>query len=246
MTERFRNIYRVPSARMRTWDYTTHAAYFITICTAGHTPCFGTVVGSDSSGNLPKTQPVVGGSTNAGAEPVETRCIASLPHAPQETPVGTRCIASPPHAPRETPVETRCIASLPANTGETPVRLSALGEMLQTEWLKTPGLRPDMNLALGKFVVMPDHFHAILIIGANKYNAGESDPGIFGPQRKNLASVIRGFKSAVTMFARKNNITFDWQTRFYDRIIRNDQEYYRIEKYIEENPRKWLEKNEIK
>ena len=30
-----------------------------------------------------------------------------------------------------------------------------------------------------------------------------------------------------------------WQSRFYDRIIRNDAEYNRIRKYILDNPQKW-------
>ncbi len=31
-------------------------------------------------------------------------------------------------------------------------------------------MRPDMNLQMGEFVVMPNHFHAIVIIGENEYN----------------------------------------------------------------------------
>src|SRR5664280_688840 len=48
--------------------------------------------------------------------------------------------------------------------------LSELGNYLQNEWLKTPDIRPDMNITLDEFVVMPDHFHAIIIIGENQYN----------------------------------------------------------------------------
>jgi REP element-mobilizing transposase RayT len=61
----------------------------------------------------------------------------------------------------------------------------------------------------------------------------------FGPQRKNLSSIIRGFKSAVTTFARKNNIEFDWQPNYHDHIIRDKQEYFRIKNYIINNPTKW-------
>lgn len=46
-----------------------------------------------------------------------------------------------------------------------------LGDIVTLEWLKTPALRQDMNLTLGEFVVMPNHFHAIIIIGTNEYNS---------------------------------------------------------------------------
>lgn len=61
----------------------------------------------------------------------------------------------------------------------------------------------------------------------------------FGPQSKNLASVIRGFKIGVTKYARQNNIPFAWQPRFYDRIVRNNDELNRIAIYIEQNIEKW-------
>jgi REP element-mobilizing transposase RayT len=195
MTERFRNRYRVPSTRLQTWDYATHAAYFITICTAGHEPYFGEII-------------------------------------------------------------------------HQIMQLSTLGKIVESEWLKTPDLRPDMNLILDNFVVMSDHFHAIIIIGQNEYNRdgdintgrGTDDnqpdvnrrdamhgvsttPGKFGPQRKNLGSIVRGFKSSVTTYARKNDIPFGWQERFYDRIIRDGQEFERISNYIESNPENWKDTN---
>ena len=36
-----------------------------------------------------------------------------------------------------------------------------------------------------------------------------------------------------------NKINFVWQSRFYDRIIRNEKELDKIRKYIFENPLKW-------
>jgi putative transposase len=131
---------------------------------------------------------------------------------------------------------------------------SILGDVFNDEWEKTPSIRPDMNLGLGEYVVMPNHFHAILIIGKNEYNNGIDGFNCrdvmhdvstiktmnqFGPQSKNLASVMRGFKSAVTTYARKNNIEFDWQPRFHDHIIRDHPEYIRISNYIINNPKSW-------
>ena len=51
------------------------------------------------------------------------------------------------------------------------LKLSSIGDVALDEWFKTPGLRPDMNLELGEFVVMPNHIHGIIIIGKNQYNS---------------------------------------------------------------------------
>ena len=48
--------------------------------------------------------------------------------------------------------------------------LNKIGKIVQSEWLKTFEMRPDMNLKMGEYVVMPNHFHAIIGIGKNKYN----------------------------------------------------------------------------
>ena len=53
---------------------------------------------------------------------------------------------------------------------EKQMHLSAAGEIAENEWIKTVEMRPDMNLELAEFVVMPNHFHGIIIIGNNKYN----------------------------------------------------------------------------
>jgi len=162
------------------------------------------------------------------------------------------------------------------------MQLNNIGKIVNTEWLKTFELRTDMNLQMGEFVVMPNHFHAIIIIGDNEYNMdakrggrderderGERRDAMhcvsttttndtdsvnttnhvnnkqknkFGSQSKNLASIVRGFKSSVTTYARKNgNIDFGWQSRFHDHIIRNQKSFNNISNYIINNPKKWNE-----
>lgn len=62
----------------------------------------------------------------------------------------------------------------------------------------------------------------------------------FGPQSKNLASIIRGFKSAITTYSKINGYpNFAWQPRFYEHIIRNQDSFDRIQKYIIDNPKNW-------
>jgi len=61
----------------------------------------------------------------------------------------------------------------------------------------------------------------------------------FGPQSKNLASIVRGFKIAVTKNARLINPNFTWQSRFHDHIIRDEKSYQTISEYVINNPINW-------
>ncbi|HET8885552.1 MAG TPA: hypothetical protein VFM70_04275 [Salinimicrobium sp.] len=150
--------------------------------------------------------------------------------------------------------------------------LNDVGQIVETEWLKTFEMRPDMNLSMDEFVVMPNHFHAIIGIGENEYNSQRgaqndvqcrdamhcvsttkteitnkdtidrnNSQNKFGPQSKNLSSIIRGFKIGVTQNARMINPDFARQSRFHDRIIRNDESFHKISKYIINNPMNWSE-----
>jgi REP element-mobilizing transposase RayT len=119
---------------------------------------------------------------------------------------------------------------------------SDIGAIVAQEWVKTPEIRPDMNLELGEFMVMPNHFHGVIFIGNNQFNGNDNIyKNEFGPQSKNLSSIIRGFKSAVTVQAKKINPNFGWQARFHDHIIRNPKSYDTISQYIIDNPKKWGE-----
>lgn len=133
--------------------------------------------------------------------------------------------------------------------GDSIINFSEIGKIAQTEWIKTLEIRPDMNLELGSFIVMPNHFHAIIIIGENEHNKIDTQnassfkvyKNTFGSQKKNLASIVRGYKSAVTVQARKIDPDFGWQPLYHDHIIRNEKTFSNISKYIENNPKKWVE-----
>ena len=114
-------------------------------------------------------------------------------------------------------------------------------------------------------IVMPNHIHAIIIINAPAHVetqnfASQKPENIvhsetqdfaslqkdetkqkFGPQSKNLASVVRGFKIGVTKYANNHGISFAWQPRFHDHIIRNQYEMNHIADYINTNIIRWKE-----
>jgi putative transposase len=44
MPDKYQNKYRIPSARLQTWDYGSNASYFITICTKNREHSFGEIL----------------------------------------------------------------------------------------------------------------------------------------------------------------------------------------------------------
>jgi REP element-mobilizing transposase RayT len=119
-----------------------------------------------------------------------------------------------------------------SSAGET-INLSPIGEIVRVEWMRTGHLRPDITL--DEFVVMPNHFHAILFINEDSpvrddHTAHRSAQ--LRRQPRSLGSIIAGFKSAASRAAGQSL----WQRNYYDRIIRDEDELNRIREYIIYNP----------
>ena len=105
------------------------------------------------------------------------------------------------------------------------VLLSPLGCLVNTCWHEIPEHLPGVEL--GRFVVMPDHLHGILVLP----RVGRS-----------LSAVIGQFKAAVTRVASRDGVAFDpplWQRSFYERILRTPREWWYHDRYILENPARW-------
>lgn len=108
------------------------------------------------------------------------------------------------------------------------------------------------HIGLDEYVVMPNHVHGILILNGNRVETTHplSLPPVpepptksrFQNQGKNtLSSIVGSYKSAVTRHAHRLGFEFEWQSRFHDHVIRNEEEYHRIANYISLNPKKWNE-----
>lgn len=140
------------------------------------------------------------------------------------------------------------------------LQVSPAGAIAYLLWFEI--LNHAKNIELGEFVVMPNHIHGILILDGNNVvgathalslpnvlslQQSDNDPSTPGKQRfqnqgKNtISSVIGSYKSAVTKYCNRLEITFAWQTRFHDHIIRNEESFQRISEYIKNNPANWQE-----
>ncbi len=120
--------------------------------------------------------------------------------------------------------------------------LSDYGKIVEEEWLKTKEIRK--NIDLDYCVVMPNHFHGIIIIeGRDKARLVPTDERKFGkPISGSLSTIIGSFKSAVTKRVnelRKGSAKSVWQSNYYEHIIRNEKDLFFTRRYIQLNPLKW-------
>ena len=132
--------------------------------------------------------------------------------------------------------------------------MNEYGLMVQQCWDDLPNHYP--NLRLDEFVVMPNHVHGIMIID----NVGVVETGFKPVSTGGDGIVETGLKPVSTM---RNHGLFEfvralktfssrkinevrgtvghpiWQTRFWDRIIRDEQALHQIRIYIRNNPQAW-------
>ena len=134
------------------------------------------------------------------------------------------------------------------------MRLNEYGEIVRDEWLKTPAMRP--NVELGEWVVMPNHIHGIVVInhtmahvrrGVLRYaptvdaSTTTDMPKLQSPSQT-IGAIVRGFKSAAAKRINTQRGTPGlpvWQHNYWEHVIRNEQSYIEIATYIVDNPAKW-------
>ncbi len=100
------------------------------------------------------------------------------------------------------------------------MHLNDAGKMVEKWYFEMENKYP--NIKCDEHIVMPNHFHCIMM-------------DWFKTMTTN--AYIRGVKS-------ENWPRFEkrvWQKRYWDHIIRNENDYIRISAYIINNPKKWTE-----
>ena len=212
MNNKYKNKYRIETTRLKGWDYGKNGYYFVTICTKDRIPYFGSVI-------------------NGKVELSEIGKIAleELQKTPEirkdmNVTLGEFVIM---------PNHIHCIIII----GENEYNICRRDAMHCV----------STNIAM-RGDERRDATHGDNICGnVTENNRRDATHGVstinttnkFGPQSKNLASIIRGFKSAVTKRAKIINPDFSWQPNYYERIIRDEKSFNTISQYIIDNPLKW-------
>ena len=221
--ERFRNKYRISSARLQCWDYGQDATYFVTICTEGKQCCFGDVVnGKMSLSGIGIIADILWHEIENHAQHIELGEFVVMPNHVHgililngNDPVGA---------------DNRNVAD---NAYKVETTHDIVVETTHDIVVETTH---DIVVETTHDIVV-ETTHALSLRGNNQQTIGQKR---FQNQGKNtLSSIIGSYKSAVSKHAHRLGFHFVWQSRFYDHIIRNDQSYRNIAEYISNNPAKW-------
>jgi REP element-mobilizing transposase RayT len=121
------------------------------------------------------------------------------------------------------------------------VQLAQAGEIAQAAWNELPRRFPLVEL--DAFVVMPNHVHGIILVGAQFIAPpdvlGKSKQGVMN-HAPTLGEMVRAYKAASTRLIREADIPhFAWQRNYYEHVVRSEESLNRIRQYIFDNPARW-------
>ena len=126
------------------------------------------------------------------------------------------------------------------------MNLSAVGAYATACWQEIATHHPKVEI--DEFIVMPNHVHGIIVITGperlpelrrREKIRRTMELSAVHPKSGSLGAVVGSFKSAVSYWCRTQNLEFEWQARFHDRIIRGKNSLQAVREYIRDNPANW-------
>jgi len=111
------------------------------------------------------------------------------------------------------------------------VQLTKCGDSVQRVMVYLSEHTP--NIRLEKWVIMPNHVHILVSV----FPDGTGASGMPRP----TDGAIPKFVSALKRFTNRENHIQLWQNGYFDHIVRDEDDFLRIWRYIDNNPAAWLE-----
>jgi putative transposase len=123
--------------------------------------------------------------------------------------------------------------------------LNEYGRIVEQCWFDL--INHYRNLQLDAFVIMPNHMHGIMIVDNSVVMVVETGfKTVSTTTQPQPHHGIFEFVRALKTFSSRRMNELDntagrtrWQSRFHDHIIRDEQEFDRIQQYILNNPSTW-------
>ncbi|KVV16190.1 transposase [Flavobacterium sp. TAB 87] len=224
--EKFQNKYRIPSARLKNWDYGANGSYFITICTHKMQCFFGNV----STRFITSAHDSETASTHDSA-------TASAHNEDLEYYMNLNSLGEIAHniwaeIPKEFSfIELGVFQIMPNHIhGILIIDKSFSAPTVETRLIASVQDPPSIAPAPPSIAPAPPS------IAPQKGGiCGDKNPMF----HENISRAIRWYKGRCSFELHNINKGFKWHPRFHDHIIRNAAEFERIQNYIEQNPAKW-------
>jgi putative transposase len=124
------------------------------------------------------------------------------------------------------------------------MRLSPLGIIVRDCWNDMQHHFPDVEFEI--FVVMPNHFHAVIVVKSDPVGAIHESPlphtRKLVRRRMLLPKIIGRFK--MTSAKRINELRGTpgipvWQRNYYEHVVRDEKSFGLIQEYIQANVLRW-------
>ncbi len=116
---------------------------------------------------------------------------------------------------------------------DVKVVLSDAGKIVDETWQWLSDQYPYVEL--DEYVIMPNHFHGVLIINEDTRRGGSRTAPTEEPHTKRLGRLVGAFKTVSTkninIMQSSPGVVF-WQRNYYDHIIRNEADLTHIRTYI--------------
>ncbi len=214
MAQKFKNRYRIPSARLQNWDYRWAGAYFITICTQNRVHYFGEIEnGKMQLSPVGIIADILWYEMKNHATYIELDAFVVMPNHVH----GILILNGDDRDDRD--------------DGDNRDGQDGRGERDGQDERDERGGAVETGHALSlRLPPQPPPQKPEKTIGQKRFqNIGKNS----------VSSIIGSYKSAVTKHAHRLGFDFKWQPRFYDHIIRDRNSFERIQSYIIDNPDKW-------
>jgi len=212
--DKFKNKYRIPSARLQQWDYRWAGAYFITICTASRIHYFGEIEnGKMVLSNIGIIADVFWHEIKNHSQNVELGEFVVMPN------------------------HVHGILILTGNdndndNGNGNVETGHALSLQSFEQSVSQSFEQSVSQSFEQSIPQSVPQSVENTIGQQRFqNIGKNS----------ISSIVGSYKSAVTKHAHRLGFDFAWQSRFHDHIIRNDESFQNISNYIINNPAQWQE-----
>ena len=123
------------------------------------------------------------------------------------------------------------------------MQLNNSGQIAKAAWDELPARFP--SVCLDVFIVMPNHVHGIIMVGAqfiapsDGFGTATINQGAIN-RAPTLGEMVRAYKAASTRSIRQAGTPdFAWQRNYYEHVIRDEESLSHIRQYILNNPVRW-------